>query len=73
MELQGKKALIIGASRGIGEAIALAFVKEGAEVVIAGRAMETLNAVKEKILQYGGKLHCLELDIKDVSKAEDKI
>ena len=73
MELQGKKALIIGASRGIGEAIASAFVREGADIVIAGRRMETLTAVKEKILQYGRKVHCLEWDIKDVSKAEEKI
>ena len=73
MELQGKKALIIGASRGIGEAIATAFVKEGADIVIAGRTMKTLNSVKEKLLQYGKKVHCLEWDIKDVSKAEEKI
>ncbi len=73
MELQGKKALIIGASRGIGEAIAEAFVREGADIVIVGRTMKTLNAAKEKILQYGGKVHCLEWDIKDVSEADEKI
>ena len=71
MELKGKKALIIGASRGIGEAIAVAFAREGADVVIAGRKTETLNAVKEKISQYGGNVHCMEWDIKDVSKADE--
>ena len=49
MELKGKKALIIGASRGIGEAIASAFIREGADIVIAGRKIETLNEVKAKI------------------------
>ena len=62
MELQGKKALIIGASRGIGEAIAEAFVREGADIVIVGRTMKTLNAAKEKILQYGGKVHGIRVD-----------
>lgn len=71
MELKGKKALIIGASRGIGEAIAVAFAREGADVVIAGRKIETLNAVKEQISQYGGNVHCMEWDIKDVSKADE--
>ena len=49
MELKGKKALIIGASRGIGEAIASAFIREGADIVISGRKIETLNEVKAKI------------------------
>ncbi|MGN1052166.1 MAG: SDR family NAD(P)-dependent oxidoreductase [Candidatus Scatosoma sp.] len=70
MELKGKKALIVGASRGIGEAIAVAFAKEGADVAIAGRKLETLNAVKEKLSPYGGNARCLEWDVKDVSKAD---
>jgi len=70
VELQGKKALIIGASRGIGEAIALAFVREGADIVIAGRKLETLNIVKEKISEYGQKVFCIEWDIKEVSRAD---
>lgn len=70
MELEGKKAFIIGASRGIGEAIALAFAKEGADIVLAGRHMETLNAVKEETAEYGRNVYCLEWDIQDVSKAD---
>ena len=71
MELQGKKALIIGASRGIGEAIALAFAREGADIVIAGRKIESLNTVKEKASEYGTKVCCLEWDIKEVAKADE--
>lgn len=71
MELNGKKALIIGASRGIGEAIALAFVREGADIVIAGRNIETLNTVKEKISECGRNVYCMEWDIKDVAKADE--
>ena len=71
MELKGKKALIIGASRGIGEAIASAFIREGADIVIAGRKIETLNEVKAKIETGANKVLCLEWDIKEVSKADE--
>ena len=71
MELKGKKALIIGASRGIGEAIASAFIREGADVVIAGRKIDTLNEVKCKLETDVNKISCLEWDIKEVSKAEE--
>jgi len=47
--LNGKVAIVTGASRGIGQAIAEAFVREGANVVICGRKQETLDQVAKEI------------------------
>jgi dehydrogenase/reductase SDR family member 4 len=47
--LENKIAIITGASRGIGKAIAAAFVREGARVAVCGRKQETLQAVAEEL------------------------
>ncbi len=48
-ELQGKTALVTGASTGIGLAIAQAFIDAGAHVFITGRRQEQLNAAAQKL------------------------
>jgi NAD(P)-dependent dehydrogenase (short-subunit alcohol dehydrogenase family) len=52
--LKDRVAVVTGASRGIGRAIAQAFAREGAAVVICGRKQETLEQVAEEI---GGGVH----------------
>ena len=49
MLLKGKTAIITGASRGIGRAIALKFAEEGAKLTLAARNEEALNDLKSEI------------------------
>jgi NAD(P)-dependent dehydrogenase (short-subunit alcohol dehydrogenase family) len=53
--LAGKVALITSASRGIGEAIARGYAGAGAQVVLASRKQERLDAVAEEITATGGQ------------------
>jgi NAD(P)-dependent dehydrogenase (short-subunit alcohol dehydrogenase family) len=55
MRLANKVAVITGASRGIGEAIALGYVREGATVVLASRKQEALDEVLSEVEKIGGK------------------
>ena len=62
--LKGKKILVVGASRGIGEAIAYAYAKEGANIVITGRNMRKLLDAKEELERlYGVKVLPVQADI----------
>ncbi|RYE85531.1 MAG: glucose 1-dehydrogenase, partial [Myxococcales bacterium] len=53
--LEGKVAVITGASRGIGESIALAYAAQGARVVLASRKIEGVTAVAEQVTAAGGE------------------
>ena len=55
-QLDHKVAIVTGASRGIGKAIAETFAREGASVVICGRKQDTLNAVAEELKGLPGKV-----------------
>lgn len=61
--LQGKIALITGASSGIGEAIALALAAAGATVVLCARRASRLKALEERIQQAGGQALALSADM----------
>ena len=63
MRLQGRTALVTGASQGIGRAIALAFAQEGADVAVTARSEDKLHALAADIGSYGVKALVLPADI----------
>lgn len=66
--LDGRLAVITGASDGIGRAFALAYSRSGAEVVLVSRTREKLLEVKGAIEAAGGRAHVIRAN---VSKIED--
>ena len=62
--LKDRIALITGASRGIGRAVALGLAKAGAHVVISGRSLSQLESLDDEIQAAGGAATLLQLDLR---------
>jgi NADP-dependent 3-hydroxy acid dehydrogenase YdfG len=67
--LEGKVALITGASSGIGEATAVALAAEGAAVSLGARRKDRIDALAERISGDGGRALAIESDITDEAAA----
>ena len=67
---ENKIALVTGASRGIGEAIAKRLASEGAAVIAAARSADALARVVSEIGAAGGKASALALDLADSASIE---
>lgn len=61
--LRGKVALVTGASRGLGRAMAMGLAEAGAHVVLAARDKQRLLVVAEEIKGQGGLADCLAFDL----------
>ena len=68
--MQGRVALIVGASKGIGAATAEAFAAAGAAVVIAARDGAALDAVAKRIEAAGGQALAVTTDVTDTAAME---
>ena len=67
LRLDGRRALITGAGRGIGLAAAAALAEHGAHVTLAARSADELHAAVEAIRAQGGQAEALVLDITDTA------
>lgn len=79
-ELEGKIAIVTGASRGIGKALSLALAERGARVVLASKTVApnpklpgTLDEVKKEIEAKGGKAFVQATDVRDEAQIEELI
>ncbi len=68
MRLKDKVAVITGGSSGIGRAITLGYVKEGAKVVIAALREDPCREVVKEVEEIGGQAAYFTLDVSDLSK-----
>ncbi|MCG7381205.1 3-ketoacyl-ACP reductase [Paenibacillus sp. ACRRY] len=64
--IAGKVALITGAGRGIGRAIAIAFAQEGIHVGLVGRTLENLQQVKEELKSYNVNVAIAAADVSNL-------
>src|SRR5512145_2383832 len=69
-DLSGRVALVTGASRGIGEAIAQGLAQHGAEVIVSSRKQEACDAVAAGIVAAGGKARAIACHIGDMQALE---
>ena len=65
MELEGKTALITGAGRGIGQAIARAYAREGATLALAARSLDELEQTASATRSMGAVSHVIQVDVTD--------
>lgn len=63
--LEGRKALVTGASRGIGRAVAAQLAEEGADVALVATKADLLEAVAEELRGLGRKILVLPVDLRD--------
>jgi NADP-dependent 3-hydroxy acid dehydrogenase YdfG len=71
--LEGKVALVTGASSGIGEATAVALAREGAAVGLGARRKDRIDALAERISGDGGRALAVESDVTDEAAANELV
>lgn len=73
VELQGKRALVTGASRGVGQAIALALAAHGATVALVARTVDALNDTSQRIQHAGGHARTFPCDLTEIRAIDSLI
>jgi len=73
MKLEGRVALITGASQGIGHACALALARQGASIAVAARNQQKLDELVKEIETAGGKAAAFVIDVADEEQVKSGI
>jgi len=72
LQLQGKTALVLAASKGLGKACAAALAAEGADIIIGARDTTTLEKTAEELRALGkGRIMAVPVDVTDAAQTTD--
>ena len=71
--LDGRTALVTGASQGIGAGIARSLSAQGAKVVVAARSVDKLETLASELRDAGGEAQVLELDLGDTESIAERL
>jgi NAD(P)-dependent dehydrogenase (short-subunit alcohol dehydrogenase family) len=69
--LKGRIALITGATRGLGAAVAKRYAQEGADLIVLSRDITQLEALDDCLASYGGNVTLVPYDLKNHTNLED--
>ena len=72
-DLDGKTALVTGASSGLGARFARVLADNGAQVVLASRRLERLKELRAEIESAGGSAHVVALDVTEIARIRDAV
>ena len=73
LSLDGRTALVTGASQGIGESIARRLATQGAKVIVAARSLDKLDRLAREIGESGTQVYPLQLDLADPEAVGEKL
>jgi 3-oxoacyl-[acyl-carrier protein] reductase len=65
--IAGRTALVLGASKGLGQAIARRLCEEGANVVLCARSAEVLDGLAKDLTRFGIRVEAIRLDLSDAA------
>lgn len=72
-DFKGKRALITGASRGIGRMLALGFGQSGADLILTARETGPLEIAAEELRAQGSKVDCIAVDQRDIKAVRERL
>ena len=73
IDLKNKNALVTGAGKGIGKAIALALAKEGVNVILIARTQEEIDSVAAKVRSLRVKALAIATDVADINSVDSAV
>ena len=73
IDVNGKSALVTGASSGLGAQFARSLAKAGARVLIAARRMDRLEELARELRAQGAEVHCLSMDVLSLESIQQAV